>query len=74
MQKLINILKGWARFLFLPRSKMAKERLEICFECQYRFGIVCSLCGCHLISKAELEEEDCPKGFWNKTPSQSPTS
>lgn len=62
--KIINIIKGWLKFLFAKRSQMAKDRLVICFECAHRKGIFCGLCGCELHAKAEVEEEECPKGYW----------
>lgn len=62
--KILNILKGWYRFLFAKRSQMAKDRLTICFQCTQRKGIFCGVCGCELHAKAEVEQEECPKGLW----------
>lgn len=61
---MINIIKGWIRFLFYKRSQMAKDRLLLCSDCRYRKGMFCSKCGCELHAKAEIAEEDCPKGYW----------
>jgi Family of unknown function (DUF6171) len=66
MRKFLTICKGWFIFLFKKRSAMAKERLKICFECPKRFGIVCSMCGCELHAKSEIEEEECPLDKWVK--------
>ena len=69
MRKLYNIAKGWFIFLFYKRSQMSKTRLAICWDCPYRLGVFCNDCGCELHAKSEIEEEECPKGFWNlKTP------
>lgn len=62
--KLYYILKGWFRFLFAKRSQMAKDRLQICFQCTQRRGVFCGACGCELHAKAEVDEEECPKGLW----------
>lgn len=64
MSRLVNIIKGWYRFLFAKRSQMAKDRLFTCLQCQYRKGIFCGECGCEIHAKAEVEEEECPKGKW----------
>jgi hypothetical protein len=61
-----RIIKGWYRFLFRPKSKMALTRLEICLPCPFRRGRFCGQCWCELDAKAEVEEEECPKGFWPK--------
>lgn len=61
---MINIIKGWLRFLFSKRSRMANRRLKICGECPFKRGIFCGECWCELHAKASLEEEECPKGFW----------
>ena len=52
--------------MFAKRSEMAKERLEICFECDKRKGIVCGICLCELHAKAEIPEEQCPHPQANK--------
>lgn len=64
MKKLFNILRGWLRYLFFPRSEMADKRLEICFDCDWRKGNTCGVCGCHLKAKAEVKEEECPLNRW----------
>lgn len=64
MSRVINMIKGWYRLLFAKRSQMAKDRLTICFECTQRKGYFCGVCGCELHAKAEVEEEECPKGKW----------
>lgn len=64
MRKLFNIAKGWYLFLFAKRSRMAKERLEICLKCPFRKGYFCGECWCELHAKAEIDTEECPKNFW----------
>lgn len=52
--------------MFTKRSQMAKDRLSICFQCTQRRGIFCGVCGCELHAKAEVEEDECPMGYWLK--------
>lgn len=63
-KRIKNILVGWFRFLFRPKSEMAKARLQICLPCPYRKGRFCGECWCELDAKAEIQEEECPKGNW----------
>lgn len=64
MPSVARIILGWFRFLFRPKSEMALKRLNICLPCKYRKGRFCSLCWCELDAKAEVEEEECDKGYW----------
>lgn len=50
--------------MFLPASPMAKARLKICRNCEFRKGRFCGECYCELDAKAEVEWEECPKGKW----------
>jgi len=63
---MMNILRGWFRFLFHKRSDMAANRLLICSECPFSKWGFCKICGCQLNAKAEVEDESCPKGYWVK--------
>lgn len=65
MINLSNIIKGWIRFLFYKRSRMAKERLAVCWQCPLRKGVFCGVCFCELHAKAEIVEEHCPKYKWD---------
>lgn len=44
---------------------MGLERLLICKGCKFRRGRFCGECFCELDAKVEVEDEYCPKGFWN---------
>lgn len=66
MSHIWQIIQGWWKFLFFKRSELAKERLKICFQCPFRKIVFCGVCGCELHAKAELEDEECPKGYWIK--------
>lgn len=63
-----RVLRGWYKFLFLPKSELSKKRLKICSSCTLRKGLFwwsyCSVCFCPLDMKSESEEEECPKGLW----------
>lgn len=50
--------------MFRSRSRMAKERLKICYACPSRVGVQCGVCFCFLHAKAESEEEECPLNKW----------
>jgi len=68
MKKLYNIFKGWYKFIFKKRSQMAKDRLLVCSICPIRYKSLCTACGCEIHAKAEVEEEECPRGYWLKIP------
>lgn len=70
MNKLRNIILGWFRFMFRPASPMAKERLKICSTCTFRRGYFCGECWCELDAKAEIKDEECPFGLWDKNKSE----
>ena len=64
LAKLQSIIKGWFRYLFFKPSEMGKKRLSICQPCNYRKGFLCGECGCVLVAKVEVEEEECPALKW----------
>lgn len=33
-------------------------------DCKFRKGYFCGECWCEIHAKAEIEEEECPKGLW----------
>jgi len=68
---MINIIKGWLRFLFSKRTQMASDRIKICLDCPFRKGYFCGVCFCELHAKASVEEEECPKDKWPKKPDHS---
>ena len=69
INKIKNIIIGWFRYIFKPQTKMAKERLTICRQCPHigkTFGKeICTLCGCVLKAKVEVQDEICYDGRWN---------
>lgn len=65
VKKIKSIVRGWFRYMFLSRSKMAARRLSICAECEHGKGrVTCAVCSCYLKAKAESEEEECPLNKW----------
>lgn len=71
--KLKNIIEGWTS----EDSTMSKERVEICLKCPIlNTGTLatmmkttlnldtCGNCGCAVIEKARVEDEECPLKKW----------
>ncbi|MEO1428399.1 MAG: DUF6171 family protein [Cyanobacteria bacterium J06633_8] len=48
-----------------PKSKV-EERLEICSSCEKYNSEAkrCTLCGCFMLVKANIETSECPDGKW----------
>lgn len=68
IKKIRNIIMGWYRYLFKPKSKLARNREQICKRCSYKetlFGQEwCSLCWCLISAKVEVEDEKCNDSRW----------
>jgi len=49
----------------VEKNKTARERLNICNQCEYKgsFGR-CSQCGCIIRLKVLWKNTECPKGKW----------
>jgi len=39
---------------------MSRKRLVICSHCEKRNWFMCGECGCPLIAKSRLDDEECP--------------
>lgn len=74
MSKIQEILSGWTNLVFKNEDveKIAKERLEICSECEFmseypnemKSFSTCTSCGCVLSAKCRSEKSICPKDKW----------
>ena len=43
----------------------AKRRLDICTRCpRLTKEYICTLCGCHMESKTQVEYSTCPENRW----------
>lgn len=47
-------------------DEVAKERMDICKQCDARNDTinVCTVCGCFLPAKVKLKESSCPMEAW----------
>lgn len=69
----VSILKeiydGWKNLAF-PNDeveKMAKERIEVCAECEFLTQRkTCEKCGCYMPAKTRSPRSKCPKNKWKK--------
>lgn len=66
MSKLREITEGWWNFVLKQPTKQAKERLEICKQCDKpnKLGI-CTECGCYILAKVQSSKSVCPLKKWN---------
>lgn len=68
VKKIKNIIVGWYRKLTGKKSDFADNRQNICSRCSYREKYAgmywCSLCGCEIVAKSEVEDETCLDGRW----------
>lgn len=68
IRKIKNIIIGWYRYLFKPKSKLAINRLKICSRCSHKEKILgeyfCNKCWCCIRAKVEVEEEHCDDNRW----------
>lgn len=55
-----RIILGWWYYATNKNNELARRRLSICVDCNYRKTFTCGFCGCNLQAKARLPEEDCP--------------
>jgi len=78
IKKLYRILTGWRNY-FWPRPEiedMAKHRMLRCSGCVHlfasgepdlftgRYEFECNVCGCNVMAKTRVKEEECPIGKW----------
>lgn len=61
-----KIFKGWLKLLFATREEreLSKMRKKVCRKCIYENKGICEKCGCFLIAKSLLKNEECPIGKW----------
>lgn len=68
MSKLIRSAIGLVSGLWLwfkgSNTVVARSRMRICRPCQYRKGVRCGECGCLLLAKTRLPDEECPRNKW----------
>jgi hypothetical protein len=68
MKKIKNILTGWFLVLIFWDSPKAKKRREVCKTCTHLKGwfwfVYCNDCGCPIIAKSRIDEEECPLNKW----------
>lgn len=81
MKKLKYIFVGFFRLILsslglLKRDEneiLAEQRYEICQACEFRKGIACGICGCHIRAKSKAiykldndgkSIDGCPKKYW----------
>lgn len=55
-----RIILGWWYYLTNKNNDLARRRLSVCVDCEYRKLFTCGFCGCSLQAKSRLYEEDCP--------------
>ena len=65
---MLNVIIGNFNNLFRRENKLAKERLDVCKNCDEKIKIagvwVCGQCGCPLQSKARAPKEKCLMNKW----------
>lgn len=64
--KLKSIYEGWKYLIWKDAEieKMAKERAEICADCQWSNLNICRQCGCIISAKVRSKIEKCPINKW----------
>lgn len=79
IKKVKNIAKGFTSLVVesisgkeIMKTEKYNERIELCRKCPKMIlkgmnSLWCSDCGCLIIAKARVEDEVCPKGFWEIT-------
>jgi hypothetical protein len=43
---------------------LARERYDICNQCEAKAAGLCTVCGCVVVVKVKLKESECPMGLW----------
>ena len=68
---MVELITRWTE-----RAKKAKERLEICSECEHleKQYYVCNQCGCFLKGKTMFPWTKCPLDKWNTYKDEDLTS
>lgn len=67
-KKIKHIAIGWSRGLFGYKTRLSKDRLNICMHCPDKIKIgkdwVCSHCYCICKFKVLVDDEECSIGKW----------
>jgi hypothetical protein len=68
-KKIKNIILGWYFYLFGINFEKSQERLVICNVCEFKEQItkkhsICSKCGCYILAKTRVQDEQCPEQKW----------
>ncbi len=60
---MVELVTKWTE-----RAKKARERLDICVECEHfeKQLCVCKKCGCFMKAKTMFPSSSCPVGKWDK--------
>jgi rubrerythrin len=60
---MVELITKWTE-----RAKKARERLDICVQCEHleKQYYVCKKCGCFLKGKTMFPSSSCPIGKWDK--------
>ena len=69
-RKIKNIAKGYTALVTGKKYEFADGRIAICRECKKNYWIKktlwCSICKCYIPAKANVENEKCPLGKWER--------
>ena len=61
-----RVLTGWYYLVTLQNRQLLTKRMNICRPCELRKWFVCGECGCPLVAKGRIEDEQCPHPKGNK--------
>ena len=51
--------------LVLVNSQIRKERLNLCYSCEFIRNLICSKCKCLIRAKTLFKGQTCPEGKWS---------
>lgn len=55
-----RIILGWYYYFTNKNNELARKRISVCVDCNYRKWFACGLCGCPLQMKGRHPDENCP--------------
>lgn len=66
--KIKYIIQGYfnwfiSKFKEIKNHQLYMARYDICRECNYNDGGICSICGCIIKAKTKSDSK-CPKKYW----------
>lgn len=64
IRKVRNIILAWWFVAIFFDPPYAKSRRKICNQCPSKKWGVCTECGCPIVSKPRIKDEECPLGKW----------